>query len=360
MARSVGHAALAGRIPLLCLTFALFVVYAGYALARQAGYLTAGYDLGIFDQAVRNYAHLRAPLVPLKGSDYNIFADHFHPIIATAAPFYWIWNSPDVLLVGQAALIAASVPFVHAFAARRMSDRAALVVAAGLRLRLGHPGDGGFRLSRDRIWRFRCWRRRSTRWIGDDDRVLLVAAGLLLLVREDMGVLLVMLGLLRLLRRRRPSRTGVLLIGAGVVGYLVVDLAGDTGLRAERPVRLLDLRRARPRSAARAGQHPGPPGTRRAAVPDPVGEGADPGLPARPVGVPAVAIEVLPDRAAAAGRTLLQLPRHGVDDPLPLQRAALAGAGAGHGGRRPNGWGSGPGAGCGRRCCATCWRCRSR
>ncbi|HET6209053.1 MAG TPA: DUF2079 domain-containing protein [Jatrophihabitans sp.] len=220
LARSAGRL-LAGRIPLLCLTVALFAVYAGYALARQAGYLTAGYDLGIFDQAVRNYAHLRAPVVPLKGNGYDIFADHFHPIIAMAAPFYWIWNSPDVLLVGQAALIAASVPFVYAFAARRMSGRAALVVAAGYGCGWAIQAMVDFDFH-EVAYGLPLLAAAIDALDRDDDRVLLIAAGLLLLVREDMGVLLVMLGLLRLLRRGRPPRTGWLLIGAGVLGYLVV------------------------------------------------------------------------------------------------------------------------------------------
>jgi uncharacterized membrane protein len=220
VARSIGHA-VRHRIPLLCLTLALFGVYAGYALTRQATYLTAGYDLGIFDQAVRNYAHLRAPLVPLKGSDYNIFADHFHPIIATAAPFYWIWNSPDVLLVGQAALIAASVPFVHAFAARRVSNRAALVIAAGYGCGWAIQAMVDFDFH-EIAYAVPLLAAAIDALDRDDDRVLLLTAGLLLLVREDMGVLLVVLGLLRLLSRRRPAWIGLALIAAGVVGYLVV------------------------------------------------------------------------------------------------------------------------------------------
>jgi len=30
---------------------------------------------------VRHYAHFEAPIVTLKGDGYNIWADHFHPII---------------------------------------------------------------------------------------------------------------------------------------------------------------------------------------------------------------------------------------------------------------------------------------
>jgi uncharacterized membrane protein len=220
MARTAGRA-IRHRIPVLCLTLALFLVYAGYAVSRQVTYLTAGYDLGIFDQAVRNYAHLRAPLVPLKGSDYNIFADHFHPIIATAAPLYWLWNSPDVLLIGQAALIAASVPFVHAFSARRVSNRAALVISAGYGCGWAVQAMVDFDFH-EIAYAVPLLAAAIDALDRDDDRVLLVTAGLLLLVREDMGVLLVVLGLLRLLRRRRPAWAGLVLIAAGVLGYLVV------------------------------------------------------------------------------------------------------------------------------------------
>ncbi|MEO9240069.1 MAG: DUF2079 domain-containing protein, partial [Jatrophihabitantaceae bacterium] len=204
--------------PVALLSLLLFTVYSVYALARQSTYLTAGYDLGIFDQAVRNYAHLRAPLVPLKGSGYNIFADHFHPIIATATPLYWLWNSPAVLLLVQAGLVAASIPLVHRFAGRRMSSSAALVVAAAYgcgwaiqamidfdfhEIAYGVPLLAAAIDALDRR----------------DDRTLLIAAGLLLLVREDMGAVLVMLGLLRLLRR--PRAIGFWLIAAGIVGYLL-------------------------------------------------------------------------------------------------------------------------------------------
>lgn len=218
LARAV-RLSLVGRWPLAILTLLLFGCYTSYALARQATYLTAGYDLGIFDQAVRNYSRFRAPTVPLKGSGYNIFADHFHPIIATAAPLYWIWNSPGVLLVVQAALVAASVPFVHAFAARRMSARAALAVAAayGCGWAIQAMIDFDFH---EIAYGLPILAAAIDALDRRADRTLLIAAGLLMLVREDMGAVLVMLGLLRVLHR--PRRTGCWLIGTGIAGYLLV------------------------------------------------------------------------------------------------------------------------------------------
>jgi uncharacterized membrane protein len=201
------------------LTGLLFLGYGGYALTRQATYLTAGYDLGIFDQAVRNYARFRAPEVALKGTHYNILADHFHPIIALAAPLYWIWDSPNVLLLVQTALIAASVPVVYSFTLRRMSRGGALMVAGayGLSWAIQAMVDFDFH---EVAWGVPILAVAVDALDRRDDRTLLISAGLLLLVREDMGAVLLMIGLLRL--AWRPRRTGYLLIGAGLAGYLLV------------------------------------------------------------------------------------------------------------------------------------------
>lgn len=209
----------AAHWPVVLLSLVLFAVYSVYALARQATYLTAGYDLGIFDQAVREYAHFRTPIVALKGADYNIFADHFHPIIALAAPLYWLIDSPSTLLVVQAGLIAASVPFVHAFARRRMGSGAALAIAAvyGTGWALQAMVDFDFH---EVAWGVPILAATIDALDRCNDRALLVYAGLLMLVREDMGVILVVIGLLRLLHR--PRRTGLWLIGVGAVGYFLV------------------------------------------------------------------------------------------------------------------------------------------
>jgi uncharacterized membrane protein len=208
--------------PVTVMTVGFFALYADYAVSRQATYLTAGYDLGIFDQAVRSYARFRSPLVPLKGVDYNILADHFHPIIATAAPLYWIWASPVDLLVLQAALIAASVPFVHRFASRRTGPTAALVVAGAYGLGWAVQGMVDFDFH-EIAYAVPLLAAAIDALDRKDDRSLFVTAGLLLLVREDMGVVVAVLGVLRLVRP--PRRPGWLLLAAGVATYVVVTAA---------------------------------------------------------------------------------------------------------------------------------------
>jgi uncharacterized membrane protein len=95
---------------------------------------TLSWDLGIFEQVVRAYAHLRAPVSDLKGPGFDILGDHFSPVTALLAPAYRLFPSPVTLLVAQAALFALSAVPVTRAAARLLGRRRglALGVAYGL------------------------------------------------------------------------------------------------------------------------------------------------------------------------------------------------------------------------------------
>jgi uncharacterized membrane protein len=206
-----------GAWPVWLLTLATFAGYTVFALERHRQFNTAGYDLGIFDQAVRRYAHFQTPIVPLKGMSYNIWGDHFHPIIVTAAPLYWIWAHPETLLVLQAALVASSVPVVYRFARRRTTPRASLVIC------FAYASSWAFQTLIDFQVHEVAWGVPILALAIDaldraDDRQLLVFAGLLLLVREDMGILVALLGILRLFNPRRRW-LGLILVAAGPIGY---------------------------------------------------------------------------------------------------------------------------------------------
>jgi uncharacterized membrane protein len=66
-----------------------------------------GYDLGIFDQTIWGYSHFEITTNTVKRVPI-LLGDHFHPILFTLAPLYWIWNDAGVLLVAQAVLLAVS------------------------------------------------------------------------------------------------------------------------------------------------------------------------------------------------------------------------------------------------------------
>jgi uncharacterized membrane protein len=201
------------------IALAAYLVYTVYALTRWRQQRVAGFDLGIFDQVVRHYAHLETPLVSLKGTGYNIWGDHFHPILVLLAPLYHVWDDARVLLIAQAALVGLSVWVVHGFAARHLDRRTAAFAAVAYAL--GWPIQNlvdfdfheiAFALPLLAI-AIDALDRRS-------DRALLWSALTLLLVREDMGILVLTLGLIRVWRR--PRWPGVLLIAVGPPVFFAV------------------------------------------------------------------------------------------------------------------------------------------
>ena len=207
------------RSPIVPLALLAFAVYSVYSISRADQLLTAGYDLGIFDQAVRAYSQFRPPLSPLKGDDVNLLGDHFHPILVVLAPLYWIWDDGRVLLVAQAALVAISSVFVWRFARRRVGTGASCLLVVGYLL--GWPlqclADFDFHEVAFAVpvlaWAIDAVDSRS-------DRQLVAASVVLLLIREDMGAVVLILGLLR--AARRPRIVGVLLACSGAAAFAVV------------------------------------------------------------------------------------------------------------------------------------------
>lgn len=203
----------------LILVGVTFVLHLASSLYMRAIYAN-GYDLSIFDQAIRHYARFEAPISMSLEQDANTLGEHFSPIVALAAPLYWIWDDPRMLLALQSALVAVSVLVVLRFARRHVSDRLALVFGFGYALGWPLQGLTAFdfheiafavpllALAIDALDR-------------RDDRALLLWGIALLTVREDMGLILITLGMVRALRT--PRRWfGLVLVGIGVVAYVVV------------------------------------------------------------------------------------------------------------------------------------------
>jgi uncharacterized membrane protein len=108
------------------LTALVAIGYSAYSLLLQYTVRTHAYDLVIFDQAVRSYAHFQPGISPLKGyhngfgPDFSVLGDHWSPIIATLAPLYWIHNGPQNLLIAQGVLFALAIPPVWLFTRRAL------------------------------------------------------------------------------------------------------------------------------------------------------------------------------------------------------------------------------------------------
>ncbi len=112
-------------------------VYAVVSLARLHRLGTRSWDVAIFEQAIRGYAHLGAPIVDVKGPGYNLLGDHFSPLLVVFAPFYRLLPGPSTLMVGQALLIGLSVAVIARAAMRHLGTAAGIAVALAYGLSWG-------------------------------------------------------------------------------------------------------------------------------------------------------------------------------------------------------------------------------
>lgn len=116
------------------LTLATYTLYAWLDWRR---YRTSSYDLGIFTQAVAQYAAGRPPVASIKGEEFNLLGEHFHPILALLAPLFWVAPSPFTLQVAQVVLVAASAVVVTVVAERVLGRGAAWCVGLAYALSWG-------------------------------------------------------------------------------------------------------------------------------------------------------------------------------------------------------------------------------
>src|SRR5215813_12439974 len=120
------------------LTALTAAAYSAIALARYYTFHTGSYDLVIFDQAVRSYAHFQPGISIIKGvhngfgPHFSVLGDHWSPILAALAPAYWIYNGPQTLLAAQAVLFALAIPLLWLFTRRAFGGGPRAVIAAYL------------------------------------------------------------------------------------------------------------------------------------------------------------------------------------------------------------------------------------
>ncbi|WP_327326090.1 DUF2079 domain-containing protein [Streptomyces sp. NBC_01210] len=200
------------------LTGALFSTYLLLSLRLHERLLSNSFDLAIFEQVVRSYAAGHLPVSEVRGPNFPILGDHFSPILALIAPFYWLWASPKVLLAVQAALIAVSVLPLTLWARRALGSGAAAVIGICYGVSWGIASGVGFdfhevafavplvvcsltALANDRL-------RQAAYW-----------ALPLLLVKEDLGLTVAVIGVL--IVRSGDRRLGITTAAIGLGGTLL-------------------------------------------------------------------------------------------------------------------------------------------
>jgi uncharacterized membrane protein len=188
------------------------------AVLQHLRFRTTGYDLGIFEQAVRAYAHLRAPIAPLKGPSANILGDHFSPIIAVLAPIYRLFPSAYTLLVAQALLVAGSVYCIARAATHVIDGLMAQVIPTCYALSWGLQSLIGFDFHEVAFGVLLLAWALERLVVGRPGQAALLAL-LLLLVKEDLGLTVAAFGVVLWLlgSRRLGWRLGL----AGIAGFVL-------------------------------------------------------------------------------------------------------------------------------------------
>lgn len=119
-------------LPGLLLAAAVMALYTYYSLQQMKHWVTPSWDLAIFTQMAQAYSHFSVPIVPIKGPDFNLWGDHFHPILVLLGPVYALFPSPTTLLVVQNALVAFASFAIVRFTQRAFAlDQKAELAATG-------------------------------------------------------------------------------------------------------------------------------------------------------------------------------------------------------------------------------------
>ena len=118
-----------GRTLAGSLTLLAFAAYASISVYRHEHYASNAFDLAVQDQTVWGYSRGEFIYNTVLGIP-NLLGDHFHPILATLAPFMLVWNSAEVLLVAQAVLLAAAGIPIYLWGERELGPLAGVAFQA--------------------------------------------------------------------------------------------------------------------------------------------------------------------------------------------------------------------------------------
>ncbi|GGH60860.1 DUF2079 domain-containing protein [Rothia aerolata] len=120
------------------LALASFALYSVFSFFQYRHFVTPSWDLGIFTQLAQDYARFQLPpIVEIKGAGFNLWGDHFHPILVLLGPIYWLFPSPLTLLLVQNALVAVSVFIMTAVAQRVLGRGVAALLGLAYALSFG-------------------------------------------------------------------------------------------------------------------------------------------------------------------------------------------------------------------------------
>ena len=107
--------------PFVVVSTCFFILYCLLSLVNHYNFRTAGWDLGIFNQALYQYAHLQ--FAPNTVDSFpNMLADHFEITMMFVAPFYYIFDS-YTLLIFQILMTIFGAVGIYLYLNRKTNDQ---------------------------------------------------------------------------------------------------------------------------------------------------------------------------------------------------------------------------------------------
>jgi len=204
------------------LPWAMALVFAGLyttiSVTRFEQLQPASFDLGIFEQAIRHYAHFEAPIVDLEGAGHNFLGDHWNPAIMVFAPFYRLFPGPQTLLVGQAVAIALAVVPITRAGMLHLGRWSGIAVGLAFGMSYGIQAAVEFDVHEVclavPLLAFALEAYLAGRW-----KVVAACAAPLVLVKEDLGLTVAVLGVVLVLVGAR--RWGLGLAAFGLASFAI-------------------------------------------------------------------------------------------------------------------------------------------
>ncbi|MFF4951390.1 DUF2079 domain-containing protein [Streptomyces chattanoogensis] len=222
------------------ISITLFLIYTAYALREHDRFGTSGYDLGIFNQAVRSYAEGHLPMSEIRTATappgfnakaYPLLGDHFHPVLAFLAPLYRLAPHVQTLLVAQAALVAVSAYAVARAAQRHLPHQAwTFTIGLSYGLSWGLQQLIGFDFHEVAFGVPVLALAGSAYLDGRWTKAALWAAALLL-VKEDLGATVAVFGLVLMRHHRKVGLTlcGLTALATAAIVLLVIPAFAPDG-----------------------------------------------------------------------------------------------------------------------------------
>lgn len=173
------------------------VLFTAFSVAQWRSFVSPSWDLGIFTQLAQQYARLDAPIVDIKGPGYNLLGDHFHPILVALGPVFRLFPSGLSLLILQGLLFAwSSVPITR-LARTRLGTSWGSLLGVGYILSWGLAGAVAAQFH-EIAFAVPLLAFGLVHWLEGKHRAACIEMGMLVFVKEDLGLTVAAFGLILL------------------------------------------------------------------------------------------------------------------------------------------------------------------